>query len=711
MQNHVKKMAGIVALLTAATGFFDARPAAAHTSQTSSDGCCTDDLEHCVARPTHPRSECRAGHKGLGVTFNCANVGCIGFPLACVPDIETGSVLELPNGIDDDCDFFVDDEQCDGVDIDLDGMIDEDLGSCLLKILFVPMCWEGTQSEFEAAAADQFEVFRGNLGLACPDNFSNLALNINDVNLQCPACTNSCGIDEVTAQFGQTLGGVNVADFDVVAALTDGDPCALTAGCSNGSSAFWLETGFDVVFAHELGHVLGLADEYCSKNAGSLCPRCNQGSSPQPCDVGGQATCQPPPNFLGSDLGCDPNEDGCCSDCSGEEVCKDDYEICCEGNKALVDGRCIMSYADADDPRAFCDRCEAHLQSPPNAKSAGNPTGQVPMDCSFSHLGSQPIADMEIGVDPDGKLTILKSSIGVGRLGLGAPSTSGQYGITIFDASGSALYSAAFDLVFGYTDPRVAGVDYSSIRYDRVVRGIRARIPPEIGPSDALKVVASKDGTPTWQSTVNGMPPIANAGPDRAIECTGAFGATATLDGTGSTDPDGDTLGYLWSGDNMSLSFEDPTSATPIVTLPFGSTIVSLVVNDGISSSAPDTALLTVSDSTPPVLTLAATPSVLSPPNHRMVDIQIAAQLVDVCDPSPTFVLTSITSNEPDGGSGDGNTTDDIQDATLGTPDLSFKLRAERKGNGSGRIYTITYTASDSAGSQSLSSVTVTVPH
>jgi len=38
-------------------------------------------------------------------------------------------------------------------------------------------------------------------------------------------------------------------------------------------------------------------------------------------------------------------------------------------------------------------------------------------------------------------------------------------------------------------------------------------------------------------------------------------------------------------------------------------------------------------------------------------------------------------------------------------------LRAERAGNGSGRIYTITLTVTDSAGSSSSSSVIVRAPH
>ncbi|MEH7009245.1 hypothetical protein V7087_00250 [Neobacillus niacini] len=68
-----------------------------------------------------------------------------------------------------------------------------------------------------------------------------------------------------------------------------------------------------------------------------------------------------------------------------------------------------------------------------------------------------------------------------------------------------------------------------------------------------------------------------------------------------------------------------------------------------------------------------------------------------------SVVLTSITSNEPESKDGD------IQ-AKLGSEDTYFSLRATRSGEGTGRVYTITYTATDHAGNQR-NTATVTVPH
>jgi hypothetical protein len=39
------------------------------------------------------------------------------------------------------------------------------------------------------------------------------------------------------------------------------------------------------------------------------------------------------------------------------------------------------------------------------------------------------------------------------------------------------------------------------------------------------------------------------------------------------------------------------------------------------------------------------------------------------------------------------------------------RLRAERSGNGSGRIYTLTLTCTDAAGNKSVRTATVLVPH
>ncbi len=118
-----------------------------------------------------------------------------------------------------------------------------------------------------------------------------------------------------------------------------------------------------------------------------------------------------------------------------------------------------------------------------------------------------------------------------------------------------------------------------------------------------------------------------------------------------------------------------------------------------------------VADTTPPVITVDLDRTVLWPPNHKMVEVCATVVVTDNSDPAPTFVLASITSNEPDNGTGDGNTVDDIQNANFGTDDLCFSLRAERKGNSFGREYHVVYVATDASGNSSTMTVAVRVPH
>jgi hypothetical protein len=72
-----------------------------------------------------------------------------------------------------------------------------------------------------------------------------------------------------------------------------------------------------------------------------------------------------------------------------------------------------------------------------------------------------------------------------------------------------------------------------------------------------------------------------------------------------------------------------------------------------------------------------------------------------------SVLIESVTSNEPDNGIGDGNTIDDI----VIIDNTTLNLRAERSGAGKGRIYTITYEATNACGNTIIGTATVTVPH
>lgn len=157
-------------------------------------------------------------------------------------------------------------------------------------------------------------------------------------------------------------------------------------------------------------------------------------------------------------------------------------------------------------------------------------------------------------------------------------------------------------------------------------------------------------------------------------------------------------------------SSPDITDDSPAC-FPVGTTDVVFTAEDDHGNAASCTTSVTVEDTTPPEITMTLNRDSLWPPNHKLADVMASVEVTDICDPNPTFVLTSITSDEPDNGLGDGDTADDIQEATVGEPDTAFRLRSERAGNLDGRKYTVIYTASDISGNTASDTACVFVPH
>ncbi|MEW6381422.1 MAG: hypothetical protein AB1611_17725 [bacterium] len=130
---------------------------------------------------------------------------------------------------------------------------------------------------------------------------------------------------------------------------------------------------------------------------------------------------------------------------------------------------------------------------------------------------------------------------------------------------------------------------------------------------------------------------------------------------------------------------------------------------DGVKDS-PILYDLTVMTNEPPDCSQAyADNGCLWPPNHKMVPVSILGVTDPDGDPV-TITITAITSDEPtasDPGSGGAKHSPDAQGVGTGTA----KLRAERSGPGNGRVYEITFTASDGKGGECEGTVQVKVPH
>jgi hypothetical protein len=197
-------------------------------------------------------------------------------------------------------------------------------------------------------------------------------------------------------------------------------------------------------------------------------------------------------------------------------------------------------------------------------------------------------------------------------------------------------------------------------------------------------------------------PPVADAGEDQTVECPDPV----TLDGSASSDVDENIVSYEWSLDGQVIA----TGETADVDLPVGVHVITLTVTDFYGAQDTDEVTITVEDTTPPVVNVTAHPSRLWPPNHKLRDVMLDVTVEDACDEMPMVTLVSVESNEPDNGTGDGDTENDIQGVD-GGDDRHILLRAERAGHGSGRVYTITYSVVDASGNETIATTTVRVPH
>ena len=105
--------------------------------------------------------------------------------------------------------------------------------------------------------------------------------------------------------------------------------------------------------------------------------------------------------------------------------------------------------------------------------------------------------------------------------------------------------------------------------------------------------------------TVGNRPPVANAGPDQTGDL-GIVGQTppVILDGSGSSDPDGDTITYAWSFVSVPVDSTATLTGANTVSPTFtpdlkGDYVVQLIVNDGTVDSAPDTVTVTIGNRPP----------------------------------------------------------------------------------------------------------------
>jgi len=331
-----------------------------------------------------------------------------------------------------------------------------------LKLLFVPLNWANTQAAFDTQVDTQINFFINTIPLsACPEEISITKLDVATQNYAGFACGTASIKTFVTGL------GINTADYDIIVGLVEDSPCPPTAGQSNTVDTIWVETDYDSVTAHEIGHIYGLEDEYCSNQAGSTDERCNDGGVPA--DYDGDGVTPPADiNYLHSEYvvhPCDCPPDGsddssgnpCCNTTYWDNCTTKNYGICCRGNYNSAGGVAIMSYANAEirfpGLRDYDEHSKAHFATIPDL-NCHSPTKPL----------STQLIDLNIIIYPDDTVVEDKMILRYGR-----PTRYYQkgedYKLTVVDEGGKVLWSQTFNIYFDYNGPVYEDVDYSEIKY------------------------------------------------------------------------------------------------------------------------------------------------------------------------------------------------------------------------------------------------------
>jgi len=144
-----------------------------------------------------------------------------------------------------------------------------------------------------------------------------------------------------------------------------------------------------------------------------------------------------------------------------------------------------------------------------------------------------------------------------------------------------------------------------------------------------------------------------------------------------------------------------------------GDNLVILTVTDysGNYSYATDT--VTVVDTIAPEITVITDTLLLWPPNHQYEEFELSDFVISVWDNCPNLTIDDVditfaSSDEPENGSGDGNTYDDI---LISNECSNISLRKERQGGENGRVYTIYFVLNDGNDQADTATCYVYVPH
>lgn len=348
------------------------------------------------------------------------------------------------------------------------------------------------------------------------------------------------------------------------------------------------------------------------------------------------------------------------------------------------------------------------------------PAGAFGESLALSDLDGDGNLDMAVNNAQDDTVVVY---LGHGDGSFGSPAAFPVGGFPVFMAVGDLNNDGRPDLAVANADDTRVSVLLGrgdGTFHPQAVFGVGTEpIPVELGDFNGdgvLDIVAGNIVDETISLLINecsrNRPPVASAGPDQVLECAGERGAVVRLDASSSTDPDStpgtndDIASFAWSQQGAPLA----SGQTASVALPLGAHAVSLTVVDVAGEESSDTATIEVRDTTVPSITsIAANPAAIAPSGHGLVPVAIDVVAEDLCDPSPSCRIVSVTSNRPAPGSGRGNGRPDVLISDRGPKTSPARLGVLLRADRAGQTYTINVSCADAAGNASLRQTTVTV--
>jgi PKD repeat protein len=323
---------------------------------------------------------------------------------------------------------------------------------------------------------------------------------------------------------------------------------------------------------------------------------------------------------------------------------------------ALAPGRYEVGWAE-DETLPFQVPCPSPGNHAPTAVAGGPYAGGVGAPVTFDGSASS---------DPDGDLLEYEWHFGDGGTGEGVSPThtyahEGRYLVTLVVTDGEG------------------GTGHGYARAT-MIAGSADTIPPVTTATSAPPA-----GATGWNTTGVGVDL-------KALDNPGGSGVRA--------------ITFALSGAETGSATVDGDAATVHVTKDGITQLTYFATDNAGNREAPQSLVLRLDRTGPTITGMPDDGCSVWPPNHKLVTVaRVTASDKGSGMASGGLVLTA-TSSEPENGTGDGNTGPDIVIAGG-----SVAVRAERSGQGVGRAYTITATATDRAGNTTRATSVCVVPH